>query len=188
MANVLIVYGTTEGQTAKIAQHIADAGRRLGHHVDVAHAPDLDADGTGIAGSAAGLAAYDAAIVGASVHEGHYQRAVAEFVERHRGWLSERPSAFFSVSMAAASRIPEEVAEVGRIIAAFTQDNGWVPTMTESFAGALKYTQYNWLKRMVMKHIAGRAGGSTDTEHDHEYTDWKQVDGFAERFFGSLGA
>jgi hypothetical protein len=39
VAKALIVYGTTEGQTAKIAQHLADAGRKLGHGVDVVHAP-----------------------------------------------------------------------------------------------------------------------------------------------------
>lgn len=180
MAKVLIVYGTTEGQTAKIAQHIADAGRRLGHGVDVVHAPEI-ADDT------AALEKYGAAIVGASVHEGHYQKAVAHFVEHYRDWLAARPSAFFSVSMAAASKNPEEHADVQRIIAEFVGSCGWTPTMTDSFAGALKFTQYNWLKRMLMKQIAKHEGGPTDTSQDYEYTDWGQVDGFAGRFFGGLG-
>jgi len=179
MAKVLMVYGTTEGQTAKIAQHIADAGRRLGHGVDVVHAPELDED-------QAESGAYDGAIVGASVHEGHYQKAVKQFVEGHREWLAARPSAFFSVSMAAASQSPEELAEIERIMAAFAAETGWTPTTTESIAGALKYTEYNWLKRMIMKQISKQHGGETDTSRDYEYTDWKQVDGFAERFFGSL--
>jgi len=181
MAHVLIVYGTTEGQTAKIAQHIADAGRRLGHTVDVVHAPEIAGDG-------AGPGAYDAAVVGASVHEGRYQRAVADFTKAHRDWLTARPSAFFSVSMAAASKNPEEVEEIRRIMGAFLESTGWAPAMTESFAGALKYTEYNWLKRMIMKQIAKHEGGATDTSRDYEYTDWVQVDAFAERFFGGLGA
>jgi menaquinone-dependent protoporphyrinogen oxidase len=113
---------------------------------------------------------------------------VRHFVERHRDWLAARPSAFFSVSMAAASQNPEELAEIQRIMAAFAADSGWTPTTTESIAGALKFTEYNWLKRMIMKQIVKQHdGGATDTSRDYEYTDWKQVDGFAERFFGSLG-
>lgn len=180
MAQVLIVYGTTEGQTAKIAQHIADAGRRLGHGVDVVHAPEIEDD-------AAGLEKYAAAIVGASVHEGHYQKAVAQFIDRQRDWLAAHPSAFFSVSMAAASPHPEEVVEIQRIITDFLAEHGWAPTTTESFAGALKFTEYNWFKRMIMKQIAKREGGPTDTSQDYEYTDWGQVDRFAERFLGGLG-
>ena len=55
--------------------------------------------------------------------------------------------------------------------------------MSEVFAGALMYTEYNWLVRMVMKSIARHEGGSTDTSHDTEYTDWTEVDHFAEAFF-----
>jgi hypothetical protein len=47
-------------------------------------------------------------------------------------------------------------------------------------AGALKYTRYGWLKRRVMRYIAGKAGGSTDTSRDHEYTDWEDLRVFAE--------
>ena len=32
----------------------------------------------------------------------------------------------------------------------------------------------------MMKHIVKSQGGSTDTEHDHEYTDWAQVKRFCE--------
>ena len=177
MAKVLIVYGTTEGQTSKIAQHIADAGRRLGHEVSVAHAPDVsDAD----------LDAFDAAIVGASLHEGRYQRAVRAFVDRRGTFLASHPSAFFSVSMAAASRDPDERAEARRIADKFVSGAGWSPKEIASFAGALKYTQYSWLKRMVMKSIAAKEGGAVDTSQDFEYTDWGEVTRFAEGFFGAL--
>jgi menaquinone-dependent protoporphyrinogen oxidase len=57
---------------------------------------------------------------------------------------------------------------------------------TERFAGALKYTRYSWLKRMLMKHIAEKEGGDVDTSRDFEYTDWEQVTRFAERFFAAL--
>jgi len=178
MTKILIPYGTTEGQTAKIAAHIADIGRQAGHAVDIAHAPDLADD--------VPLDGFGAVLVGASVHEGRYQRSVAKFVERHRGWLSEHRSGFFSVSLGAASKHPEEAAEVRHIMERFCAEHGWKPQASESFAGALKYTQYNWLKRMLMKQISKKEGGSTDTTRDHEYTDWSQVDAFARAFFAAL--
>lgn len=177
MANVLIVYGTTEGQTAKIAQQIADAGRRLGHEVDVRHAPDL---------TQSDLEDRAAVVVGGSLHQGRYQRGVRDFVERHRAWLDARPSAFFSVSLAAASRNPDERAAARTIAEKFVAAAGWTPQRIESFAGALRYTRYGWLKRMLMKYIAGKEGGDVDTSRDFEYTDWDAVTRFAQSFFGAL--
>lgn len=173
--HALILYATSEGQTAKIAQFIADVGHHLGQAVDIANVADMP--------ETLELTRYDTMMLGGSLHEHHYQRALATFVRGHRDWLAKHRSAFFSVSLGAASRDPEEVAEVHRLMAEFTQGLGWSPALTASFAGALKYTQYSWLKRALMKHIAKKEGGSTDTGSDHEYTDWSDVRNFAQRFF-----
>jgi menaquinone-dependent protoporphyrinogen oxidase len=177
MAKVLIVYGTTEGQTAKIAQHIGDFVARLGHDATVRHAPDVVEDDLGI---------YDALVVGGSLHEGRYQRSVRDCIERHKELLASRPSAFFSVSLAAASLDPKEQAEPLRIAKEFVARVGWSPARIGSFAGALKYTQYSWLKRTLMKHISAKEGGDTDTSRDFEYTDWEEVDRFTEAFLSEL--
>lgn len=178
MAHVAVLYGTTEGQTAKIAQAIAAQGRTAGHEVDVLHIGQLD--------EAFDPSAYDAAIVGASVHEGKHQRYVDRFVERHREWLDSHPSAFFSVALCQASGDAEGARQAQELVMAFVQRTGWKPARTATFAGALKYLEYNWLKRMLMKHIVARAGGDTDTSRDYEYTDWEQVEAFAREFFESL--
>jgi menaquinone-dependent protoporphyrinogen oxidase len=52
-------------------------------------------------------------------------------------------------------------------------------TIAAPGAGAINFTEYNWLLRAYMKYAAKLNGGSTDTSRDHEYTDWHQVDGFA---------
>ena len=54
-------------------------------------------------------------------------------------------------------------------------------------AGALPYTKYGWLKRMMMKRIVAKAGGDTDTTRDYEYTDWIDLRNFA-RDFAELAA
>jgi menaquinone-dependent protoporphyrinogen oxidase len=177
MKRLLIVYGTTEGQTAKIAAHVADVARELGHQAAVRHAPDVDDADLDC----------DAVIVGGSLHEGRYQRAVRDFVAHHKALLSSRPSAFFSVSLAAASRDADERAQPLRIAKEFAAAAGWAPAQIGSFAGALKYTQYSWLKRALMKYIAAKEGGDTDTSHDFEYTSWDDVARFTREFVSRLG-
>ncbi len=39
---------------------------------------------------------------------------------------------------------------------------------------------------MLMKHIAAKEGGETDTSRDFEYTDWDEVTRFAETFASAL--
>jgi menaquinone-dependent protoporphyrinogen IX oxidase len=39
-----------------------------------------------------------------------------------------------------------------------------------------------FLKRWIMKRIAQKAGGGTDTSKDYEYTDWQALDKFARDF------
>jgi menaquinone-dependent protoporphyrinogen oxidase len=72
--------------------------------------------------------------------------------------------------------------ELAAIVNQFFTATGWQPTMSETVAGALLYTRDNWLKRWIMKRIARKAGGDTDTTRDYEYTNWTDVRDFADRF------
>lgn len=172
MSRLLIVFGTTDGQTAKIAQFLGDELRMLGSMVDVAEAgaawPDpLD---------------YDGVIVAASVHGGHYQRNVVRWTRAHAAALHRRPTAFLSVCLAILQQDAEAQRDLASIVDRFMKETGWIPAERKHIAGALKYTQYNWLKRLVMRWIARRAGGAVDTSRDHEYTDWADVRAFAAAF------
>lgn len=57
---------------------------------------------------------------------------------------------------------------------------GWNPSIVATIAGRLAYTQYGFLKRWIMRAIASREGGATDTTRDHEYTDWTTVERLAD--------
>jgi hypothetical protein len=48
------------------------------------------------------------------------------------------------------------------------------------------YTKYGALVRLVMRIIAKREGASTDTAHDHEYTDWKGLHRFVDALMTEL--
>ena len=92
MTKILIAYGTTEGQTSRIADHIAEAVRKHGVEAEA-----LDLKGS----KKVSPDAYDGVIVGGSIHMGKHQEDVADFVRRNRPALERLPSAFFSVSLAA---------------------------------------------------------------------------------------
>jgi menaquinone-dependent protoporphyrinogen oxidase len=175
MANIAVVYGTTEGQTAKIAQRVAGIGRQHGHHVEVVHLAEVDASFE--------IAAYDGVVVGASIHEGSHQRYVYRWLKAQQAALARIPTAAFTVCLAIRSLNEDERAEARAFSTLYEEKTGWKPDVSEVFAGALMYSEYNWLVRMVMKSIARHEGGSTDTAHDTEYTNWAEVDRFAEAFF-----
>lgn len=177
MAHVLVGYGTSEGQTARVAERIGDVLAEAGHDVDLVH----------VTHPPAGLdpATYDGIVVGASVHMGRHQSSVTDFVRDHRETLNRLPSAFVSVSLTAAHDDPADREPATDLLSTFLEETGWEPDRTTLVAGALKYSEYGLMKRFLMRRIAGRAGGDTDTSRDYEYTDWDDVEAFA-RAFGSL--
>lgn len=166
MARILIVYGTTDGHTARIANAMADTLRAEGSEVAVR---------TGAALTDTRPERYDGVIVAASVHVQAYQRSVRRWVLRHHAALNRRPSAFLSVCLAVLEKNPESVTRARTIMDQFLARTGWRPTIQKMVAGALPYTRYGWLKRFVMKRIARKAGGGTDTSRDYDYTDWNEV-------------
>jgi menaquinone-dependent protoporphyrinogen oxidase len=170
----LLVYGTTEGQTRKIARFVADRLIQKGNQVSTVDAAEqaLPPD----------LCAFDAVLVAASIHAGRYQSAVIGFVRENLAALSARPSAFLSVSLAAASKDPEDLAGLKRCGDAFVGKTGWTPALTHHTAGAFRYTAYGFFKRCAMKYIAHRKGLPTDTRRDYELTDWEDLARFADAF------
>jgi menaquinone-dependent protoporphyrinogen oxidase len=171
---ILIAYGTSEGQTGRIAEHLAQVIREQGYE-----ASTLDLERRG----ADEVTGYDGVIVGASVHIGKHQRCVRHFVKENRAQLEGIPSAFFSVSLAARDDSETARQEVQGYVEKFVQETGWRPPMVGFIAGALLYTRYGFFKRWMMKNIARRKGSpDIDTSLDYEYTDWPSVKRFAEEF------
>jgi menaquinone-dependent protoporphyrinogen oxidase len=73
----------------------------------------------------------------------------------------------------------------------FFETTGWTPTVRKMVAGAVTYTRYSWLKRLVVRRIVRGAYGQTDASRDYEYTDWNDVRDFTRMFirlvFSSAG-
>lgn len=177
---IMICYGTTEGQTRKIAEFVADIIRRRGHEPAL-----FDASTVSELESPAGC---QAAIFAGSVHMGRYQTPLVHHIQRWHDVLNAMPSAFISVSMTAASNDPHERSEMDEIAQKMLRETGWTPGATLHAAGALRFTQYDFFKRWAMKLIAHQKGQSVDTHSDHEYTDWPAVTEFVEGFLDGLPA
>lgn len=174
MPRVLILYGTTDGHTRKIAAALRGVLTWQGSRVEVIDAKDASRD--------VRPDEYDGVVVAASVHVGGYQRAVTRWVRVHADELSRRPSAFVSVCLGILEPRPEAREEVQRILQRFLRRTGWRPLITRTVAGAVPYTRYNWLKKWIMRRIAAKAGGDIDTTRDYEYTDWDDLRAFARDF------
>ena len=168
MPKILVVFHTSEGQTARIAEHVAAVLRDLGDEVivhDVAGAPAPED--------------YDGVVVGDPIHAVHHSKALTRYLRDHVAALNARPAALFQVSLTSANPDDEHTATAQGLVHELLERTGFDPDIVGLFAGALVYTQYGWLKRRVMRSIARREGGDTDMTHDYEYTDWRAVEQFA---------
>lgn len=172
MFRILVVYGTTEGHTAKVATAIARTIDVSGASCDVFEAGPTTPGPDG----------YDGVIVAASVHAGGYQRPVTAWARRHSALLNATPGAFVSICLGVLQKNPEVERDLQQILGRFLSETGWRPRTTTMVAGALAYSKYSWYVRWIMKRIAAKAGGDTDTSRDYEYTDWNALSRFTVQF------
>jgi menaquinone-dependent protoporphyrinogen oxidase len=182
MAHYCVLYATREGQTRRIADHVRgvlEARGQIAEAFDVAALPPSFT-----------LASFDVCVLAASVHVGQHEPEMIAFVRREREVLARMPTALLSVSMTESvveragvnpSQREAARADVERQLRAFHDATGFEPSYVQPVAGALRYSQYGFLKRMLVKQIAKRSGGPTDTRQDYEFTDWLSLDRFVER-------
>jgi menaquinone-dependent protoporphyrinogen oxidase len=177
---ILVVYGSTEGQTRKIARFIAE---RLNHRGHTAALVEAGGDAREV-----DLRPYRAVLVAASLHQGRFQAAVAEFVSRNREMLNALPTMFVSVSLSAAGHDPNDLKGLDDCVSAFEEQTGWQPQRVHHVAGAFSFTRYGFLKRLALKYIAYRRGHPTDTTRNYELTDWTALQDLTDAFSATLEA
>jgi len=173
--NFLVVYGTTEGQTRKICQFVADRIKVSSHNADLVDATDPTLGTLKLRG-------YDGVVVAGSLHVGKFQTSIEEFVKARHQTLNGMRTMFLPVSLSAASHDADDIKGLADCTGRFVNETGWKPGETHNVAGAFRYTQYDFFKRWGMKLIAYQKGVATDTSRDLELTDWvaltRVTDGF----------
>lgn len=163
---LLIGYTTREGQTRTIARHIADMAFDTGHSVEITALDDADS---------IKLSRFDAVLLAAPIHAGHYPKALGKFVSDHLADLNERPSRFVSVSLAAAGHDAEEWRSLDHIVDDFSEATGWIAADTKHVAGAYVPSRYDILTRFIMRRIISAKDPDAKPGEDKEYTDWADL-------------
>jgi menaquinone-dependent protoporphyrinogen oxidase len=151
MKDFLIVYASKDGQTKKIAEYIAAEIRGSKKSADIFNAESIPQD--------VSPANYKVCVVGGSVHLHHFSKDL-------------------SVCLGAAQDDKKVQQDEKSIVETFLTETGWKPKAWTIFAGALSYSKYNWMIKIIMQYIARRVSGDTDTSKDYEYTNWNLVRSF----------
>ncbi|CAN7529159.1 hypothetical protein LJR219_003736 [Phenylobacterium sp. LjRoot219] len=167
---VLIVFGTTEGHTREICHFAADVLRKAGHTATTEEAARDSAD--------VQIGAYDVVLLAGSLHIGRYQPGLVRFAQARADELNAKPSAFISVSLSAAGENPDDWECLEDCLARFEHETGWTPHQVHKAEGAIKYSQYDFFKRLALKHIAAKRGQATVTSRDYDLTDYDAVRAF----------
>jgi menaquinone-dependent protoporphyrinogen oxidase len=177
MSRILLPFASSNGQTQRIAETLAMHLRQRGHEVELVDA---------LAMTPPSPVDYDAAVIGSRVQMGRHANPIVEYMVRYRAELAAMPSAFFSVSMSAATANCGDDPE--HYLAQLFERVKMRPTTAVALGGGLPYRRYGWVMRMVMKAISKRAGHPTDTTKNHDCTDWNAVAAFARQIDAMLPA
>ncbi|MEZ9199869.1 menaquinone-dependent protoporphyrinogen IX dehydrogenase [Shewanella sp. 10N.286.54.B9] len=170
--SVLVLYYSRGGHTARISRAIADRIVSEGHQCDMMHINEAKAEGLD-------WSKYDAVALGACVLYGSYHKSVFEFVTEHQAELAAKPSSFFSVNVVA--RNPEKrVPENNKYLQKFIELSPWKPQDVKVIAGKVDYPSWRWYDRWMIQFIMKMTNGPTDPTSIIDYTDWQDVDVYAD--------
>nr|WP_233149070.1 menaquinone-dependent protoporphyrinogen IX dehydrogenase [Shimwellia pseudoproteus] len=166
-----MLFSTRDGQTHKIARHIAgilEARGKTCELVDLHQCREPD------------WANVECVVIGASIRYGHFHKSLSRFVNTYAQQLKALPGALFTVNLVA--RKPEkQTPDTNSYTRKFLEASPWQPQLCQVFAGALRYPHYTWYDRMMIRLIMKMTGGETDVHKEVEYTDWQAVAGFAQK-------
>lgn len=172
---VLIAYATTEGQTRKISQAIADQVVELGHEAELLDTArkhrDVHTDD------------FDSFIVAASVHQDRHQDEIEVFATACLESLTAKPGMFISVSLAAA--FEEKAADAAAYISDFTDRTGWTPDQSLAVAGAVRSDEYDYFQQQILEHIILKDQDELRPDEAQEFTDWAGLASSVKEFLDS---
>ena len=171
MANILIIYSTTDGHTLKICQRLQQVVEAQSHQVTLCAIQDW----RGI-----DLAGFAKIVIGASIRYGKHSPLVVDFVTRNEKLLDSKSNAFFTVNVVA--RKPEKnQPETNPYLLKFLRKISWKPKQLAVFAGKIDFPKYRFLDRLAIRFIMWMTKGPTHPDAVVEFTDWQQVEAFGKR-------
>ena len=168
MAEVLILYSTTDGHTVEICKRLTATIEQGGDSVELVNL----LDGPALEGRE-----FDKIVIGASIRYGKHQPAVYDFIKKNKDTLEAHPNALFSVNVVA--RKPEKnTPETNPYLRKFLKQIDWQPQNLGVFAGKISYPDYGFVDKQMIRLIMWMTKGPTDPTTVNEFTDWDKVDEF----------
>ena len=170
MANILIIFSTTDGHTRKICQRLKSVIEERAHKATLKSIDDLlNVD----------LNAFDKIVLGASIRYGKHSKRVYEFIDKHQQILDSKPNAFFSVNVV-ARKPNKNNPQTNPYLKKFLNQISWRPKELAVFAGKVDYPKYTFWERLMIRLIMLMTKGPTDPKSIVEFTDWNQVKNFGQ--------
>lgn len=171
----LILFSTTEGHTRELCQFAARVLREAGFQATLEEA-------TPATSAKVLIAEYDGVLLAGSLHVGRFQPGLVELARFHHDVLAAKPSAFVTVSLSAAGHNPEDWEGLEDCVRRFQHETLWTPDSIHHAAGAIRYSRYDFFKRLALKHIARERGMKTVTSRDYDLTDYDALRQFVLAF------
>lgn len=172
-ASLQLYYATHDGQTRRIAMHIADRLGERGIHV-------MPQDLGIVRPQPQTLSRASLLVLIAAVRYGRHLAEAEQALKTYTGLTSRPPLVLASVNLSArkpGKDTPEGNAYLRKLIARHSLQ----PAAAAAIAGRLDYPRYTWWDRQIIRFIMRLTGGPTDPAATVEYTDWDAVNALAAR-------
>ena len=173
--DIVILYGTTEGQTRKIAETVAAQLRDLGHGVRLIDTADKR--------TAPDRSGADRVILAAPVHERRHPEAFEITLTAAKDALAARPTLMLSVSLKAA--FPEGQEEAEDYLIEMKMRTGLDPSAEMLVAGAVRPGSYDYFQSQIVRHVALNGQDVALSDGVQEFTDWPALAERVEAFVQS---
>jgi len=170
MKSCLIIFSTTDGHTKKICDQIFNI-LSDSHKIKILNLSSAFLED---------LSNYNLIIVGASIRYGKHKKELYEFIRKNRRTLEKTETCFFSVN-AVARKSEKNLPSTNPYMKKFLKQSGWIPDHTEVFAGEIDYKKYKFFDKHIIRFIMWLTGGPTDTSKKYDFTNWDNVQLFADR-------
>ncbi|WMY95103.1 MAG: menaquinone-dependent protoporphyrinogen IX dehydrogenase [Arsenophonus sp.] len=168
----LLMYSGKYGHTKKIIFKISEYLKKVDKSCDVKDLNIIEQ---------CNFSGYLKVLIGASIYYGRFNPAVFNFVNKYQKQLNIMPTAFCGINLTARKKGKDKT-ETNVYMVNFLSKIFWKPTITAVFAGALCYSNYKWFDRIMIQFIMRISNEKIDFKKNIEYTDWKKVEDFANKF------
>lgn len=171
---VLILYGSVEGQTAKIARFVKEKVEGLGHEAALINADDpVPVPFEGV----------DAVVLAAPVHQRRHPATFEALLSARKADLAARKVLMLSVSLNAA--FPEGREEAEDYLLEMKMRTGVEPDAELLVAGAVRTGEYDYFAKQVVQYVVMRGRDYDRQAEVHEFTDWDALAGAVDGFLAA---